>query len=715
MLARWFVLALSLSLFASGGAAAQGSDADKDRLKRLLEERFKAAPPPATRSAQPPAKDGIFVIKPDGSVEKAPPNAVRQLPPRSSLGHAVFTADLSQIATPRGPRLAQQGGDPYSRSVAPQVLVKRDAVVIQLKPSVTESQINALVTKYNLKIIKLVPSLGVLQVELPPQPPSATTRSSRPGDAMKSTLEPKFVTDLRNEPAVDAAFVDVSVAPRSVPRPGKVSVEQGGTRLGWNWQTSTSSDGNWGLKAMRMPGVWKILAQARKSDPKAARPVLSFLDNGFGKHPQLPYRQVKGTLVPVQPLTNCDRSHGTHVAGIACATFNQGAGIDGMVPDAQIDVIQISRELLMEGVTEGTGQSQQQVAFFMDAITDLAEYLDEVPLKPGERRVVNISLAYNWAWTNITTNANATADRVIRDQIRQHAKVVQYLVNRQQGQVLFVVAAGNDSHGAPTPVQASLATPFAFAALQRSATFQPSPNILVVEAHDRSGARASFSNIGGHVAAPGVDVMSTFASTTAGYGVCSGTSQASPHVAALATILFELDPTKTPAEMVEIIRTSAQAPLAQNGGAPRVDGLEAALQLQRKRLVELADLNGDSKVDTADLAQFKADLISLLEGRFGGEITRDLNGDSVVDEFERCWPRIDLNGSGRASIDPTDVRAVGGVMRSDLDVLEAAWTDQTTTFKSAAETADLDILIDAWRGTANVGAATRLNLDLPCK
>lgn len=712
MLAR--LLVLSAALLAGGQAAAQGSDPDKERLKRLLEEKFKPAPKPSTRSAQPPPKDGIYVIKPDGSVERAPPDSVRQLPPRSSLGHAMVASGLAQPTASRGIRVAQAGEGAPARD-APQVLVKRDAVVIQLKPEATEAQIKALVDKYNLRIIKLVPSLGVLQVELPPQPPGAATRSARPGDAIRSTLEPKLVTELRNEPAVDAAFVDVSVAPRSVPRPGKVNVEQGGKRFGWDWQTPGTADGNWGLKVMRMPGVWKILEQSRKSNPKAPRPVLSFLDNGFGKHPQLDYRQIKGALPPAQPLTDCNRSHGTHVAGIAGATFNRGAGIDGIVPDAQIDIIQISRELLMEGVTEGTEQSQQQVAFFMDAITDLAEYLDEVPLKPGERRVVNISLAYNWAWTNITSNANATADRVIRDQIRQHAKVVQYLVNRQQGQVLFVVAAGNDSHGMQSPVQASLATPFAFAALQRSATFQPSPNILVVEAHDRSGARASFSNVGGHVAAPGVDVLSTLASTTGSYGVCSGTSQAAPHVSALATILFELDPAKTPAEMIEIIRTSAQPPLAPTDGAPRVDGLEAALQLQRKRLVELADLNGDGKVDAADLAVFKADLTSLLEGRFGGEITRDLNGDGVVDQFERCWPRIDLNGSGRASIEPSDVRAVGGVMRSDVDVIEAAWTDQATTFKAAFEAAELDLLIDAWRGTASVGAAPRLNLELPCK
>jgi subtilisin family serine protease len=268
-------------------------------------------------------------------------------------------------------------------------------------------------------------------------------------------------------------------------------------------------------------------------------------------------------------------SHGTHVAGIAGAIALNGDGVFGLVPDAQVDAIQISNELLVEGVSEGTGTPQQHVAFFMDAITDLAEYLDEQEPKPGERRVVNISLGYNWARANLVSQTDATADRIIRDQIRQHAKIVQFLVNRVQEQVLFVVAAGNDSDGLEKPFDAALASPFAFAALHKSPGFEPSANIIVVEAHDRDGKRASFSNTGGHVSAPGVDIMSILADNGNGVGVCSGTSQAAPHVAALASILFELSPSRKPADMIEIIRSTA-AKSDDSTSAPRVDALAVA-------------------------------------------------------------------------------------------------------------------------------------------
>ena len=81
------------------------------------------------------------------------------------------------------------------------------------------------------------------------------------------------------------------------------------------------------------------------------------------------------------------------------------------------------------------------------------------------------------------------------------------------------------------------------------------------------------------MSAPGVDIMSTLAGGRDAQGVCSGTSQAAPHVAALAGILFELDPTKTPAEVAEIIKKSATAPKEGSLAAGSIDALEAVAQL----------------------------------------------------------------------------------------------------------------------------------------
>ena len=118
----------------------------------------------------------------------------------------------------------------------------------------------------------------------------------------------------------------------------------------------------------------------------------------------------------------------------------------------------------------------------------------------------------------------------------------------------------------------------------------------------------------------------------------------------------------------------------------------------------LADLNGDGQVGPQDLAIFKNDLLSHQGGRFGGRIQVDLNGDGVIDDSERCWPRIDLNGSGRGSDDSADVRPLAGATRSDLEVLRMAWTDPTRTFDAALRTSGLGELIEIWQGAALTAA-----------
>lgn len=720
MLKRCLTLSLAAGLLLP--TAPLAADSEKDRMGKLLRDKY------PRQDARPRSGDSapdLYIIDPEGRVRKIAPSSDTKgkgskdqgaLPPGAPSRVAPVTASLaaappSSIAgttSGRSQRRPIAEGESYQLAGDEQMVIDRRIVVVQLKPSTTEAQLDALILKYKLKVVDHAPSLGALYVEL-------DEKGGEGSPDVRSLLEPALVVKLRQEPIVNAAFVQTTIGPRTLPPPTGVTVQEGSETLRWHWRIGTADDGNWGLKSMRFPNVWAILSRMRHADgPKVAQPRVAVLDSGFGPHPQLNYQNAKGLAPSRTSRADCRDSHGTHVAGIIAAQSSQGKGIDGIVPDARLDIIPISRNLLLESAREGVERKQMHLSYFADVIRDLGEYFDEYPLAPGERRVVNVSLGYNWAWVRRIINVDPTTDQSVRNQIQQHANFIQYLVDREKDRVLFVAAAGNDSEGSSVPLSAKLATPFAFAALHETAYFKPSRNIIVVEAHDRSLRRASFSNSGGQVSAPGVSVMSTLSSDTQPYGACSGTSQAAPHVAGLAAILFRLDPTRTPSQVVELIVASASREV-DGRAAPRADALSAVVHASPESLRLLADLNGDGQVGPPDLEIFKSDLLAIEGGRFGGRIQADLNGDGVVDDSERCWPRIDFNGSGRGSYDAADARPLAGATRSDLEVLRMAWTDQTRTFDAALRTSGLGELIEVWQGAALTAAMPGTQEGLPCQ
>ncbi len=211
--------------------------------------------------------------------------------------------------------------------------------------------------------------------------------------------------------------------------------------------------------------------------------------------------------------------------------------------------------------------------------------------------------------------------------------------------------------------------------------------MLVVEAVDRTGRRAPFSNTAGHVSAPGVDIMSTIGGRRARYAICEGTSQSAPHVTAVASILLELAPEKSPADIAELIKASA-VPDPTGSVAPRVDALEAVLKARPEALTVLADLNNDGIVDADDLATYRRHreaMTSVFKSTLGTYFL-DLNDNGQIEDNEHWWPRIDLNGSGLADLRPGEdqPRCLGGKPAFDLDVIKRAWQGDSRSSFSAA-------------------------------
>jgi len=108
-------------------------------------------------------------------------------------------------------------------------------------------------------------------------------------------------------------------------------------------------------------------------------------------------------------------------------------------------------------------------------------------------------------------------------------------------------------------------------------------DVLVIGATDQNDARASFSNYGPLVdfMAPGVSIYTTSNAGDTSYASVSGTSFACPITAGLCGLIWSRNPTLTPAEVENILRTTCKdlgtAGLDDTFGYGRIDSYAALL------------------------------------------------------------------------------------------------------------------------------------------
>lgn len=212
--------------------------------------------------------------------------------------------------------------------------------------------------------------------------------------------------------------------------------------------------------------------------------------------------------------------HGTHVAGIIGASGNNGNGISG---------INWTSGLVPVRVLGRCGGYTSDIVDGMRWAAGIA--VPGVPANPYPARVQNLSLGGSGA-------CSATFQSAI-DDVTARGTVV-------------VVAAGNENADAATAQPASC------------------NGVIAVAATTRNGSRATYSNFGSKVmlAAPGGGagggILSTLnaGATTPGadsYAQYQGTSMAAPHVSGVVSLMLSLDPTLTPTQVVQRLKSTARA------------------------------------------------------------------------------------------------------------------------------------------------------------
>lgn len=202
-----------------------------------------------------------------------------------------------------------------------------------------------------------------------------------------------------------------------------------------------------------------------------------------------------GEEKPSEPRETDDcNGHGTHVAGtVAGATY-------GVAPAATVHAIRVLD-------CKGSGS--------MSGVIKGVDWVTEYHQKPA---VANMSLG---------GGTSSALDKAIANSVKRG--------------VHYVVAAGNEDQNAcdVSPARSNEA--------------------ITVAATDKRDQRASFSNWGNcvDVFAPGVDITSAWHNSTSGTKSISGTSMAAPHVAGVAALLLEQQPSMSPAALAKAVDSNA--------------------------------------------------------------------------------------------------------------------------------------------------------------
>ena len=591
--------------------------------------------------------------RPAVPVIQAPPTPPGVRRPRVTTA-GILGGDPETPAIAVIPDVVAESGTPEAEiAVAPDGhRVARTAIEIAFARTATVAQVNAVLDDLAGRIVNAIAGVPIIVVRIPD-----------PGsyDGLQAVIA-------RTASLPSVRFVNEVDLPEPQELPDTHVAPATGTR--------SSIDH---LLAARAPAAWN--ARAALDSPRAGQPLVVVTDF-FGAG--APNSAINASFNPWQFTHTGLVAHGYHVLGIINGTFPSVPTLSAGPADKVVGLF--------------PGRSNVQVFDYTAkpaGVPNMPEYANDVVRlvrdAPGGV-VVNSSIGFK---------ALKTSAQMLPYAQGWIEKVRTAGVNGGSLESRFVhaQAAGNSS-GTPAALESE---PAAATALPNLVDTNGAPlahlsNTLVVENRLNTptepfepGCLSDSSNRDGNIAAVG-DTVFSLTDPGVSAGNLSGTSMATPLVAALAEYIWTLDPTLTAQGVIGRIRTTARPGVAMSGPdcttltfplAPAIDAYAALLAvdhglaspLVRATLLDVVDDAGaavpDGQFDEHDLERFVSEL--------------DTRGGTLFD-----YSRYDLNGNGRTGGTTKD--------RFDLDAsAPAAWTRITETIEGSTqefdETALTDVLI----------------------
>jgi serine protease len=350
----------------------------------------------------------------------------------------------------------------------------------------------------------------------PEQIVPATVTEAQPARVVSTTIDADGRPVVTVKEATDKASA-IKLVEEAQQADGAVGVEMDAPVYAFGAPTGSDTyrAQQWDIPKIRTADAWQ------KST--GAGVVVAVIDSGVdATHPDLAGQVIGGLDATTdREGTTTDRhGHGTHVAGTVAAVTGNATGISGVAPDVKIMPVKVLGD-------NGSGNMSDTA----QGITWAADH---------GAQVINMSLGGT-------------------QQVAAVSTAISYA--RSKG-VTVVAAVGNSrQQGSPTSYPAADAGVIGVAA---------------TDSNDRIGV---YSNAGNYVdvAAPGTDILSL--APGGQYKTMSGTSMASPHVAAVAALMKSYQGSLTPDQIEATLEKSAVdlggAGFDNDFGNGRIDALAA--------------------------------------------------------------------------------------------------------------------------------------------
>jgi len=376
---------------------------------------------------------------------------------------------------------------------------KAGEIIVKFKEGIPQSGVQSLLLTEDVSSLDELNSLGLLLLSVP-KGQELTKAEELERNPLVEYAEPNHVVQIANPIAVDLRYS--LRAPDVIPNDPRY-------------------DGQWNLLRIEAPAAWDITTGSDKV-------VIAFVDSGIDLCRDEPYpchdelKDKIWTNIDEIPGNDFDDDgngyvddvhgwdftvnwhgepqddywHGTFMSSIAAAVTNNGDGMAGVSWGAEIMPIKVFDDQWLK----------------LWHLAGGIEYAAD-----NGAKIINLS----WALTG-----------------SDYPQALRTAVNYAHSKGALVVAAAGNSFDSSHKYPAAL------------------DHVVSVAATDRDDGHLDFSTYNDKVdiAAPGVDILGIYKDT---YGWQAGTDAAAAHVSGLAALIWSVNPTLTPDEVEDIIKSTA--------------------------------------------------------------------------------------------------------------------------------------------------------------